>query len=94
MPNRFVPINPGTDFEQAMAVISNNFAQLDSESVTKTFKQPGGNAIIEGKLPYEGGYGILLYDSEGRPSIIIGRDPYGYMVIAAAKQNTSILDAY
>lgn len=94
MPNRLVPVNPGTDFAQAMAVINNNFAQLDSESVTKTFRQASGNAIVEGKLPYDGGYGFLLYDENGLPSIIIGRDPYGNMVIAAAKQDTSILAAY
>lgn len=94
MPTRFIPVNPGTDFAQAMAVINNNFAQLDNEAVTKTFRQASGNAIIEGKLPYDGGYGFLLYDENGLASIIIGRDPYGNMVIAAAKQGTDIFTAY
>lgn len=94
MPNRFIPLGPDAGFDEARAAINANFAQLDNETVTKVFKQSSGNAIIEGKLPYEGGYGFLLYDPDGRPSIIIGRDPYGNMVIAAAKQGESILDAY
>lgn len=90
MPNRFVPINPGTDFDQAMAVINGNFAQLDNESVTKTFRQPGGNAIVEGKLPYDGGYGSIYYDQNNIPIIIIGILPDGSVGIIQAKDGVDV----
>lgn len=94
MPFRFLPINPGTSLDQAMAVINNNFAQLDQETVTKTFKQANGNAIIEGKLPYDGGYGNLYYDKNGLPSIVIGILPDGNTGIAIAKPGENVLDAF
>jgi hypothetical protein len=95
MPVRFVPVNPGTDFGQAMSVMNNNFAQLDSEAVTKTFKQAGGNAIVEGKLPYDGGYGSLYYDSSNVPRILIGTDPVNNeMCLVITKSGNSVLDVF
>lgn len=94
MPNRFVPVNPGTEFDQAMAVMNGNFAQLDSEAVTKTFKQPSGNAIIEGKLPYEGGYGFLFYDPNGVPSIVFGILPDGTMGLVIANEGVDVLSLF
>lgn len=94
MSNRFIPVNPGTDFAQAMAVINNNFAQLDNENVTKTFRQASGNAIIEGKLPYDGGYGALYYDSSGTPRILIGITPDGDVDIVKSKPGVSVLDVF
>jgi hypothetical protein len=70
MPFRFIPVNPGTDYDQAMAVMNNNFAQLDNETVTKTFKQANGNAIVEGKLPYDGGYGSMYYNSDDVTTVV------------------------
>jgi hypothetical protein len=94
MPYRFVPVNPGTDFDGAMAVMNNNFAQLDQETVTKTFKQANGNAIIEGKLPYEGGYGNLYYDSTPLPRLLIGITPDGDVDIVKSKPGVSVLDVF
>lgn len=94
MPYRFVPLNPGTDFTQAVAVINNNFAQLDNEAVTKTFNQANGNAIIQGKLPYTGGYGSLYYDTNNVPRILIGIAPDGTMGIFVSKDGESVLDAF
>lgn len=94
MPTRFIPVNPGTDFAQAMAVINNNFAQLDNESVTKTFKQANGNAIIEGKLPYSGGYGTLYHDPDGVPRLLVGITPDGEVDIVKSKDGVSVLDVF
>jgi hypothetical protein len=90
MPFRFIPVNPGTDYDQAMAVMNNNFAQLDNETVTKTFKQANGNAIVEGKLPYDGGYGSMYYNSDGIPTIIIGILPDGTVAIIQSKNGTDV----
>lgn len=68
--------------------------QLNNEQTVKTFKQPGGNAIITGKLPYDGGYGTLYYDSTGNPIGIIGILPDGTSGIAWAKPGESVLAAF
>lgn len=94
MPYRFIPVSPGTSQDQAMNVINNNFAQLDSEAVTKTFNQAGGNAIIEGKLPYDGGYGSLYYDKDNVDRIIIGIAPDGEIDIGASKPGESVTSLY
>jgi hypothetical protein len=93
MPNRFVPINPDTPMNGVIAAMNNNFAQIDSENVVKTFKQANGNAIVQGRLPYSGGYGALYYDPNGIPSIVIGILPDGTVGIVAAKSGENVLDA-
>lgn len=92
MPNRFIPVNPGTPMEHAIAAINNNFAQLDSEGVTKTFKGPNGNTIVEGRLPYTGGYGSLYYDSNGLARIIIGILPDGTTGIVQSKDGIDVIN--
>lgn len=94
MPYIFNPIGAGSSFDQALPVINSNFAQLDQEAVTKVFKQAGGNAIIEGRLPYDGGYGSLYYDANGIPNIVIGILPDGTTGIAIAKPGEDVLSAF
>lgn len=94
MPYRFAPIGSNSSLEQALAVINNNFAQLDGETVVKTFKQPGGNSIVQGKLPYEGGYGILIYDTDLIPRILIGIAPDGEIDMAASESGEDITSLY
>lgn len=94
MPNRFIPINPGTPLEAAIAAINNNFAQLDQESAVKAFSQAGGDAIITGELPYEGGYGSLYYDTDLIPSIVIGILPDGTTGAVFAKQGQDVVDVF
>lgn len=94
MPVRFVPLGANASLPEAIAVTNANFAQLDNESVTKVFKQAGGNAIVEGKLPYDGGYGALYYDADGVPRIIIGIAPDGTMGIFVSKDGISVLEAF
>lgn len=92
MPNRFVPISADVNLSDALKSINANFAQLDNESVTKAFKQAGGNAIITGKLPYDGGYGSLYYDQTNTPRIIIGILPDGTMGMVIAKPNVDVIE--
>lgn len=92
MPNRFVPIGPGSDLDTVLKAVNGNFAQLDNETVTKVYKQAGGNAIVEGKLPYDGGYGALYYDSNNIPRIIIGILPDGTMGIVVSKDGINVID--
>lgn len=69
MPNRFLPITEGTSQSQLLSMLNKNFAELDSDNVTKVFqgdnKQP---AVVVGKLP-DGRYGI--YFSDGTVTTII-----------------------
>ena len=94
MPNNFLPIGQDTDMQNLIRAVNGNFAKIDNESVTKTFKQAGGNAIINGKLPYSGGYGSLYYDQNNIPSIVVGILPDGSMGIVVAKPGVSVLDLF
>jgi hypothetical protein len=42
MPSRFIPIQPGTDASQQVAIINKNFGELDNESVTKLYNGADG----------------------------------------------------
>lgn len=95
MPNRFIPINAGTSQEQVLAMVNKNFAELDNENVTKVYRGANGNvAIIEGKLPYSGGFGTLQYDQDGNSRIIIGIDPDGEVNIHVSKPGYDIVDLF
>lgn len=94
MPFRFVPVASNASLQEALKAINANFAQLDQETVTKTFKQANGNVIIEGKLPYEGGYGSLYYDTDGIPRVLIGIAPDGTTGLFVSKPGESVLDAF
>lgn len=94
MPNRFMPLGANAGVDEIRRVANANFAQLDAELVTKTYKQPGGNAIIEGKLPYEGGFGILIYDSDLIPRILVGIAPDGEIEIGASIEGEDITELY
>lgn len=51
--------------------INNAIRQLNNEAQTKVFKGPENvNAVINGKLPNDLGYGFQLSDSNGVPRII------------------------
>jgi hypothetical protein len=94
MPYRFAPIGAGSNLEQLIAAINANFAQLDQEAVTKVFKQANGNVIIEGKLPFDGGYGTLYYDTSLIPRLLIGLGPDGEVNITKSKDGVSVLDVF
>lgn len=69
MPNRFTPLNPGSDQAALVSQINRNFSQLDAEAVTKKFGK-GANQVIVGKA---GEYvGMVVGDLSG-DAIIYGR---------------------
>lgn len=90
----FLPLDTNNSYPTNLNVMNNALRQLNNEQITKTYRQPGGNAIIEGKLPYDGGYGTMYYDSNNNPVGIIGILPDGTTGIAWAKPGQSVLAAF
>jgi hypothetical protein len=95
VPNRFLPLRSDTDMNQLLAVLNKNFGELDGETVTKVFLGANNRvAIIEGKLPYDGGYGALYYDANGVPRVLIGINPDGGVGLYVSKVDESVIDAF
>ncbi len=66
--------------------------QFRNEQTTKTFRQPGGNAIVNGRYA-EGRYGNLFYDSNGVRRILIGQHPVdGHMGIWQSRDGIDVID--
>lgn len=87
------PISSTNKYSQNWNEVNNMVRQLNKEQITKTYKQSGGNAILQGKLPYDGGYGSLYYDTAGIPSVVIGILPDGTVGIVTAKPGENVIDA-
>lgn len=94
MPQRFIPINPGTPIDGVIASVNNNFAKLDNENIVKTFNQANGNAIVQGRLPYTGGYGTLYYDTNLIPTIVIGILPDGTTGLVISKPGEDVTGVF
>lgn len=91
MPNRFLPAAESSNLEDVIRLMNGNFSQIDNEGLTKTFRGPKGNSIIQGRLPY-GGYGQIYYDSDGTARILIGMAPDdGRMGIWMSKPGVDVL---
>lgn len=90
----YKPLSSSNSYSQNLGQITDMMRQISREQTTKAFKQPGGNSIIQGKLPYEGGYGSLYYDSDNVPGIIIGIDPDGEMNLVVAKPGENVIDLF
>lgn len=90
----FKPLSSSNSLKQNLGQITDMVRQLNKEQTTKTFKQPGGNAIINGKLPYTGGYGSLYYDTDNIARIVIGTLPDGSMGMVVSKDAVSVLDVF
>lgn len=88
------PVTSQNSYGQNWNEVNNMIRQLNKEQTTKVFKQAGGNAIISGKLPYDGGYGSLYYDSSNIPRIIIGIQPDGTMGITVSKEGENVIDIF
>lgn len=85
----------GADPAQIALVSSDNFRTIDNRFTTNVVRNVDGtNRIIQGKLPYDGGYGTLYYDANGIPSIIIGILPDGDTGLVIAKPGENVLDAF
>jgi hypothetical protein len=90
----FLPLNSQNSLGSNFGQVNDMVRQLNKEQTTKVFKQSGGNAIVEGKLPYDGGYGSLYYDSSNIPRILIGITPDGDVDIVKSKSGVSVLDVF
>jgi len=90
----FKPLNTQNSNLQNYGQVNDMVRQLNKEQTTKAFKQSGGNAIVEGKLPYEGGYGSLYYDSDNVSRILIGIAPDGEIDIGVSKPTFNITEQY
>lgn len=90
----FQPLNTSNSLATNYNQINNALRQINNEQTTKTFSQSGGNSIVEGKLPYSGGYGSLYYDSDNIARILIGIAPDGDIDIAVSKPTFDITQQY
>lgn len=90
----FRPLLSSNSNQSNWSQVNDMIRQVNNEQTTKTFKQANGNSIVQGKLPYPGGYGSLYYDSSNLPRIIIGIAPDGTMGIFVSKEGISVLDAF
>ena len=78
----------GTNFNQVNTAIR----QLEREQVVKTFKQPGGNAITDGRYA-DGRYGGLYSNPNNDRSMLIGQHPDdGHVGIWIVKDNLDVID--
>jgi hypothetical protein len=88
----FMPINSKNSTPQNYGQLNDIIRNLNKEQVTKTFKQPNGNSIVNGRLP-NGRYGSLYYDSNNDARILIGQHPTdGRMIIAITKSGIDVID--
>ncbi len=87
----FRPLSSKNSSPQNWGMVNDMIRQLNKEQTVKAYKQPGGNAIIQGRLPYDGGYGTLYYDSDNVPTIIIGVLPDGSTGLVVAKSGKNVL---
>ena len=93
MPYRFMTLSAQGVPPNFVAQLNKNLAALDNEAVTKTFNgASGGNSLVLGKLPNDR-YGLLLYDENGIPNILIGQAPDdGRMGIWVADTGENVLE--
>lgn len=90
MPNAYSAVGPNSSLEQSMAVINGNFARLDAEVVTKTFRNANGkNGLIMGRLS-DGTIGIILNDNDGNAAILINVDASGTPQIETLRADGSV----
>lgn len=88
----YIPISSKADLPAALKQIDENFRQIAAENQTKSINQNGGSALQEGKLK-NGTYGIVLYDPNNVPRILIGFHQNGQPIIAVTKAGKNVFDA-
>lgn len=87
-------IGNGSEPNDITRVSNENFRLIDNRFRVNVVRQNTGNAIIQGKLPYDGGYGSLYYDNNGVPNIVIGILPDGTTGIVVAKAGVDVLTVF
>lgn len=89
------PLNTQNSLATNYNEMNNAIRQLNNEQTTKTFKQAGGaNAVVIGKLPYDGGYGVLVYDTSGNSRVILGVAPDGTIGLFVSKTGQDVIGAF
>ena len=87
-----MPLNSKNSTPQNYGQVNDIVRSLNKEQTTKTFKQPNGNSIINGRLP-NGRYGSLYYDSTNTARILIGQAPIdGRIGIWISKEGIDVID--
>lgn len=69
-----LPVSVNNSNSSNWNTVNNALRNLEKEQVTKTFKQPGGNSIIQGRLPSDT-YGIQMNDDVQDGRILLGFAP-------------------
>lgn len=88
----FRPVSSDNSYQTNWGQVNDMIRSLNHEQTVKTFKQPGGaNAVINGKLPFEGGYGSLYYDTSGVARILIGINPDGGIGLYVSKEGEDVI---
>jgi hypothetical protein len=88
------PIGNQSQVEDVIKVSNDNFRDIDNNFRVNVVRQDTGNAIVQGKLPYDRGYGTLYYDSTGTPRIVIGILPDGTTGLVISKEGNNVLDLF
>ena len=88
------PLGIKKDDKSQNRLLGDNFRNIENRFRTNVVRQANGNAIVTGKLPYDGGYGNLYYNTDGVPTIIIGILPDGTTGLVIAKEGEDVLDAF
>lgn len=88
----FQPLNTKNSLGSNFGQVNNMIKQLEKEQTVKTFKQSGGNAIVQGRYA-DGKYGNVFYDSTPDARILIGMAPDdGRMGIWVTKDGFDVVD--
>lgn len=70
----FQPINTQNSQGANFGQLNDMVRQLNKEQITKVFKFDSNNAVFIGKLPYDGGIGLMVQSPDGS-SVGIGSIP-------------------
>jgi len=88
------PVSTGNSDAANLNQINNAIRQLNNETQTKVFKGPENvNAVINGKLPDDLGYGFQLSDSNGVPRIIAYIDANNNPILKVSEADQDVVTA-
>jgi hypothetical protein len=73
MPERFLPLQ-GSSVGEILPQLNRSLSMLDQETNSKMYGSSTTGKVIVGKLPNDK-FGLLIYDKDGTPRILIGQAP-------------------
>ena len=93
MPLSVIPLGPGMDSATRDNAINNNFRQIEAENRTKTIKNSEGKNQLTIGMYGNSRYGIVGYDLDGTPRILIGSAPSdGRIGIWVSKPGINVIE--